>query len=96
MQILLVKRGFDFLMDFESYVIYGLCLSFFIICLIKNLIYTYIYIRFLNDKKIYNELPHMSCSLIQTFRPSGFFRVFTKSKPGSTEDDFVRMYQLSS
>ena len=36
----------------------------------------------LNDKKIYNKLRHMSCCLIQTFRPSGFLSVFTKSKPG--------------
>ena len=35
----------------------------------------------LNDKKIYNNLPHMSCCLIQTFHLSGFFSVFTKPKP---------------
>ena len=37
----------------------------------------------LNEKKIYNKLHHMSCCLIQTFHPSGFFSVFTKSKPKS-------------
>ena len=37
-----------------------------------------IYNIYLNDKKIYNKLPHMSCCLIQAFRPSGFFSVFTK------------------
>ena len=36
----------------------------------------------LNEKKIYNKPPHLSGCLIQTFRPSGFFSVFTKSKPG--------------
>ena len=36
----------------------------------------------LNDKKIDNKLPHMSRFLIQTFRPSGLFSAFTKSKPG--------------
>ena len=30
---------------------------------------------------IYNKLLHMSCCLIQTFRLSGFFSVFTKPKP---------------
>ena len=36
----------------------------------------------LNDKKIDNKLPHMSCFLIKTFRSSGFFSLFTKLKPG--------------
>ena len=27
----------------------------------------------MNDNKIYNKRPHMSCCLIQKFRPSGFF-----------------------
>ena len=34
----------------------------------------------LNDKEMYNKLPHMSCYLMRTFRPSGFFSVFAKSK----------------
>ena len=34
----------------------------------------------LNDKEIYNKLPLLSCYLMRTFRPAGFFSVFAKSK----------------
>ena len=46
----------------------------------------------LNDKKIDNKLPHMSCFLIQMFRPSGFFSLFTKSKPGENFKVKIRLH----
>ena len=56
---------------------FGLVLNFLLFFRQRFLKQLYIYIN-LNGKKISHKLPHMSCCLIQTFRPSGFVSVFTK------------------
>ena len=43
----------------------------------------------LNDKKIYDKLPHMSGCLIQTFRPLGLFSVLQNQNLSTGTFDFV-------